>query len=581
MKYIYILLFFITAITSSCKKENLEKSNITLLKLTFWDEFLSKKVDSVKLEVLNSNEVHVLTVTNPQINNLPKNIIKARISKPGFVTQDYTIDFTNRDTLNDNIILKYDKFILDIPQDTLFASASSKKYNFTVKRNTSFSIQKPNWIKIDTTSTSKHAINISISLDQNKGSEHREGEIVFNHNGSRRIVPVFQYRKNKILKAYATVGEELKIQLELADIITQSPQIRKLGDLCLTEIKINKITDKNIDFTSKCVVLTSPLDFKIIINNKSGQDTLDLNVKFYDKVITLNPYVEQINKLYANTDLSNIFYGSDKNNHIGEIDINEFVIKRRIKVPITPNNIVYNAFNKLHYAYGRDNKIRIIDLNSGTILQTFEILADPSSDHPEAPYIYPESLVFNKNGLGLIVTSGIGISGNGLRSIDSKNGHKIQALDNLGHTEGAQLLPNQIDFIINEAHSNEHTIWQVDNNKFTKDLNKYYFLNHKSWVVNQNNDILDFQTKKIITQELPFRALVIDREREVFYGWTGQYSFGKLEIINAQGKIINKINGYLNNHFLTKDYKYLIMESTNGNLYRFPTEIFYQRFSIL
>ncbi|MBD1429819.1 BACON domain-containing protein [Sphingobacterium litopenaei] len=580
MKYIYII-FLIAGIISGCVKDNPEKQNKTLLKLTFWDEFLSRKVDSVKLEIINPNTVHLLTLGNSQVGDLSKNLLKARISKPGFVTQDYTIDFTNRDTLNDNIVLKYDQFILEVPQDSLFASASIKKFNFNVKRNANFNIQKPNWIRVDTTNISKHAINISITATQNHSSENREGEVVFSNNGSRRIIPILQYRKNKITTAYATIGEKLNVQLDLMDAITSSPQISKLGDLCLTEIKINNVKDKSIDFTSGCVVLTNPLDFKIYINNKGGQDTLDLNVKFFDKLITMNPYEEQVSRFYTNTGLSNIFYGYAENNHIGEIDINEFVIKRRFKVPTIPTNIVYNSFNKSNYAYGSDNKIRIIDLNSGTILQTIEVPIDPATDHPENPYNYPASLAFNKNGYGIMVTEAKGMSGNGVKSIDSKNGHKIEVLNELGHTESVQLLPNQIDFLINQAHSNEHSIWHESSKKFTTALNRYYFLGHKSWAVNQNNDLLDFQTKNIITSAFPFRPRVIDREREVFYDWTGYYSFNELAIINSLGKVINKIPGYQSNHFLSKDSKYLIIHASNGNLYRFPTEIFYQRFSVL
>lgn len=565
-----------------CKKsENLEKTNSTYVKLTFWDMFLNAKIDSVSLEILNSNKVHLITQSNPIIRDLPKSIIKARLSKKGYVTKDYVLDLTSRDSINDNIVLSYDKFVLEMPEEKLYASASKNKFTFNVKRNSSFNIQAPNWVRVDTTRISDFQISIIINTTENTGAVQREGEIIFSKDGSRRIVPIMQYRKNRINSATAKVGETLSVHLELMDEIIDAPQIVKLGYHCLTDIKYDKVDGKNIHFTSSCVNLITPLEFKIYVKNKGGQDTLDLSVKFYDKIIKLNPYEEQMSVFYNKIESSNLFYGDKEGGNIGEIDINEFVIKRRFKLPEIPTDIVYNTFNKSYYGLGGDNKIRIIDIPKGTVVQTIEIPIDPKTDHPQYPYIYPGSLVFNKNGFGLMVTGAKGASGNGVRSIDSKNSHKMEVLDDLGHLENVQQLPNQMDFLINEAYSNNHFVFDVNTKKFTHSLHKFYFLRHNSLAINQHNDLVNYDTNKKITYELPYRPSVLDRERELFYGWTGSHSSIYLSVLDFQGRIVNKIPAYQNNFFLTKDSKYLILSSSNGDLYRIPSKIFFERFSVL
>jgi hypothetical protein len=581
MRYVYIIILFAALIVSCKKGGEVEEPKSTYVKLTFWDMFINAKIDSVNLEILNLDKVHLITHANPIVKDLPRTLIKARISKKGYVTKDYTLDFSSRDTLIDNVVLSYDKFILDVPQETLYANSSIKRFSFKVKRNSGFNIQAPSWVKVDTSRISPYEIGITINTTENTGAAHREGEIVFSKGESRRIIPITQYRKNKLHSASAKVGETLSVHLELMDDIVDAPNILKLGYHCLTDIKYEKVDGKNIHFTSSCVNLTTPLEFKIYVKNNGGLDTLDLTVKFYDKVIALNPYEEQMSVFYNKIESPNLFYGAVEAGHIGEIDINEFVIKRRFKLPEIPTDIVYNAYNKSYYALGRDNKIRIIDVPNGVVLQTIEIPVDLKTDHPQYPYIYPGSLVFNKNGYGLMVTGAKGASGNGVRSIDSKNGHKMVVLDDLGHLEDVQQLPNQIDFLINEAHSNYHFIFDVNTKKFTHSLHRFYFLQHKSLAINQHNDLVNYDTNQKISYGLSFRSSVLDKERELWYGWTGYYSSNYLGIMDFQGKILNKIPAYQSNFFLTKDAKYLIFASSNGDLFRIPSKIFHERFSIL
>ncbi|NQD70543.1 hypothetical protein HP439_07410 [Sphingobacterium shayense] len=49
-------------------------------------------------------------------------------SKKGFITIDYKADFGKGDTVNDTTEIAYDDFILDVPQDSLFATKGSKRY---------------------------------------------------------------------------------------------------------------------------------------------------------------------------------------------------------------------------------------------------------------------------------------------------------------------------------------------------------------------------------------------------------------------------------------------------------------------
>jgi hypothetical protein len=294
----YVLFVIITLLVACKKDPNDNLGSKTLLKLSFFDEFTERMLDSVNFTIVETGQVHVITKEKSFIQDLPKGLVQARVSKDGFVMQDYKIDFTNRDTIIDNIVLKYDKFILEIPQDSLFASKTPKKYSFQVKRNAGFSIQTPSWISIDTTNVSKFMIRIDVNIFENSSGTHREGEIQLSHEGSRRIIPVLQYRKNKIRTAYAKVGDMLSMELEMEDNFEGFPSVRKLGDLCLSEIRYDNVEGKSINFTTGCVYLTTPMDFKIFLKNKGGTDTIDLSVKFYDKKIELNPYEEQMNTFF-------------------------------------------------------------------------------------------------------------------------------------------------------------------------------------------------------------------------------------------------------------------------------------------
>jgi hypothetical protein len=326
------------------------------------------------------------------------------------------------------------------------------------------------------------------------------------------------------------------------------------------------------------------MDFKIFLKNKGGTDTIDLSVKFYDKKIELNPYEEQMNTFFPQIVSSDMYYVDNERKRIGVIDVADFAIKNRFTLPVLPRNIVYNSYNMSYYLLSDDDKIRKIDIQNGAILETVTMPIDPIKDHPQYPNIIPKSLVFNKDGFGLVTTGSIGSSGNAFRSFDTKNNNQVDFIFQdmgLTNTEVVSLMPNKVDFLINMAYSNQHMIWNTQQMVLEENLGKFYLLQYKDWAVNQENDLFDFVTKEKIASALPFRPRLIDKTRDLFYGIT--YSNGRTYVTqtNMKGEIINRIPSYEYGIQLSADGKHLLIyDSNRATLYRVNTAILGEKFKV-
>ncbi|TCR08622.1 hypothetical protein EDF66_103169 [Sphingobacterium sp. JUb20] len=580
-----IILLIAVALFFSCKKESVtepEHHAKTLLKLSFYDEFTTNILDSVTFSVTDGNKTYTLTRDNPYVKGLPKGPVQARISKKGFITQDYKIDFTKRDTINDNIILKYDRFILDVPQDSLFASKNRKKFAFEVRRNSGFVIEKPEWVKVDTTAISKFMVKIDVTVLQHDGIQNRNGEIVFKHGESRRIIPVLQYRKNQIVTAYANVNERLSIELDMIDQFEGFPSISKLGDRCLSEIRYELVEGKKINFSTGCVNLLVPMAFKIMVKNKGGLDTLDFNVKFYDKKIDFNENRENY-KYLTQTEPGKLYFSDDKQKKIGIIDIEDFLVEKKLNVAAVANQIVFNGYNKSYYLLSDDDKLRKINMQTGALSDAVTIPVDPINDHPQLPYTIPTSLVFNKNGLGFMVTLGNGISGNGYRTIDTKNNNKIGIPTELHQydTQSADLLPNGVDFFFNTSYNSEYVEWNASSKKVSNFPGRLTVLHYKNWVFDDNNNLIDYNTKQTIASSLPFTSSIIDKSKELLYGWSYKDSQMFISQMDAKGNLIGRIPSYYYEFRLSLDGKYLIVnDEGRGDLYRVNTAVFKGKYKV-
>jgi hypothetical protein len=141
-----------------------------------------------------------------------------------------------------------------------------------------------------------------------------------------------------------------------------------------------------------------------------------------------------------------------------------------------------------YYLLSDDDKIRKIDIQNGAILETVTMPIDPIKDHPQYPNIIPKSLVFNKDGFGLVTTGSIGSSGNAFRSFDTKNNNQVDFIFQdmgLTNTEVVSLMPNKVDFLINMAYSNQHMIWNTQQMVIVYNLGKFYLIQYKYWAFNQ------------------------------------------------------------------------------------------------
>lgn len=579
-----ILFWLVALLLIACNKDDKmtpDTQSKTLLKLVFYDEFASSLLDSVHFSLVNENKTYILTKSNPTIHDLPKGVIEARISKKGFITQDYKVDFSKRDTIKDNIVLSYDDFILDVPQDSLFATNNRKTYSFQVRRNAGFTIDKPEWVRVDTTNISKFSIKIDITILKNVDQMTRKGEIVLSHKKSRRILPVLQYRKNKIVSAYATIAENVSFEMEVADEFEGFPSIYKEGNLCLSEIKYQNVEGKQISFSSGCVTLLRPIDYRIMLKNKGGVDTIHFQLKLYDKKIDLNIYNEQMNTRTIEGSSTHLYYTDSERKTIGIVNISDFTVEKRIKTPVNPKSIVYNPFNKSYYIMSSDDKIRILNMQSNEITGTIIIPKDLVNDHPEAPYVIPSSLQFNQDGLGFLVTIANNHSGNGFRTIETNQNNKVTVVTDLlhKHVHSTGVHPNNKDFYFNDAYSNMHYVWSPSFGKSAELIGRYHVLHHKNWAIDNNNyKLVDYPSKRDLGISIPLYGVALDKEKELFYGWSSYYSQNFLTKLDAKGNQLGRIPAYECEVTLSADGKYLfIYEAGNADLYRVNTDVFTAR----
>ncbi len=569
----------------SCSKDTeIKPQSKTFLKLSFYDEFTSSTLDSVNFSIADQNKTYTFTRNNAVITDLPKGVTLARISKKGFVTQDYKVDFSNRDTIFDNIILAYDDFILDIPQDSLFASHNAKKYSFEVRRNSGFKINKPDWVRIDTTYVSKFNIKIDITFLKNTTLSMRQGEITLSRESSRRIIPIVQLRKNRIAKAFALVNAKATFDLQMEDEFLETPTIEKQDNMCISTITSVNLGNKNMQFSDGCVYLLKQMPYKIILKNKGGLDTVEFKATLYDKMIDLNPYKEQVSSLIDLGSNTHLYYTDSENNTIGVININEFKIEKRIVVPDRPKSLVYNPNNKLTYLLGYDEYLRILNLNTGEIVQTVQIPTDPDHDHPQSPYIIPEFLVFNKDGLGFMVTVGNNISGNGFRMINSKDNNSVGLVPyfHWNHVRNIGLQPNNLDFYFNDDIDNNHYTWSATG-KTESHLGRMRVLGYKNWALNDEGKLIDYATKNPLGVNIMVYPAFFDRNKELFYGWNTYSSQSYLTQMDAKGNVIGRIPSSENQHQMTlsPDGKYVFLYSNyDADLFRINTAIFNSRIQL-
>lgn len=563
----------------ACSKETEimpQQAPKTSLRLTFYDEFAGEQLDSVTFSIVNGNKSYVLTRNNSIINDLPKGIVKARLSKKGFITQDYEVDFSKRDTINDNIVMVYDDFILDVPQDSLFATKSRKTFSFEVRRNAGFTIDKPDWIRVDTTNISKLAIKINVTVLDNSTTEIRQGETIFTNGESRRIIPVTQYRKASINEAYYTVNEVIALDLKMTDEFIGFPTVERIGGLCYSEIKYQNVEGKQIAFTNACVSLLAPMDYKIHVRNKGGLDTVDFQVKLYDKKIDLNEYREQMSNITTLGSSTHLYYLDKERKNLGIINAESFAIEKRINLPVTPKGIVYNPYNKSNYVLSTDEYLRILNLQTNEITDKILIPTDPVNDHPQSPYNIPELLTFNEDGMGFMVTVGDNISGNGFRSVNSRNNNVIEVLPQFQFkaARNSGVLPNKKDFYFNEANSNLHFTWSASTGKSTEEFGSYDIFHYKNWAVSENR-LVDYESKSDLGVELSIYPAVLDTHKLRFYGWSSYYQQYYFTQLDAQGNTLARIPAYQVDFLLSPDGQFLYLyDASNADLYKISTDVF-------
>ncbi|WPL47082.1 BACON domain-containing protein [Sphingobacterium bambusae] len=575
-----VLFAVLAVLLFSCDKDTDVAPNSmpkTLLKLAFFDEFATMPLDSVTFSVPKENKTYTLTQGKSFIEDLPKGIVEARISKKGFVTQDYKVDFSKRDTINDNIVMQYDDFILDVPQDSLFATKNRKSFSFQVRRNAGFKIDRPDWVRVDTSGSSKFSIKIVVTILPNNTQETRQGEIVFTKGGSRRIIPVTQFRKNSVQTAYAKVNDVVSVELEMADEFIGFPRVERLDEYCLAQVTYQNVEGKQIDFSNGCVSTLRPNLYKIYLNNKGGVDTVDFQVTLYDKKIDLNVYREQMSDISALGSSTHLYYLDKERKNLGVIDRETFTIVKRINLPVTPKKMVYNAFNKSYYVLSNDEYLRVLDMQRNEIVETILIPTDPVNDHPQSPYNIPDRLHFNQDGLGFMVTVGDNISGNGYRVVKSQENNKMEVLVEFpfSNTWDSGVLPNKKDFYFNDAYENAHYTWSASTGKSTKEFGRYRILNYKNWAINDDNRLIDYYTKADLGARLSVYPIFLDKNTERFYGWSSSNQQYFLTQLDAKGNVIARIPGYQNDMLLSDDGKYIyIYDAGNADLYQMSTEVF-------
>ena len=363
----------------------------------------------------------------------------------------------------------------------------------------------------------------------------------------------------------------------MADEFIGFPRVERPDNYCIADIKYQNVEGKQIAFTNACVSLLRPMDYKIHVRNKGGLDTVNFQVKLYDKKIDLNEYREQMSNITSLGSSTHLYYLDKERKNIGIINTSTFMIEKRINLPETPKDIVYNPHNKAHYILSNDEYLRVLNMQTNEITAKILIPTDPVNDHPQSPYNIPELLHFNEDGVGFMITVGNNISGNGFRSISSKNNNEIEVLRQFpfNHVRNSGVLPNKKDFYFNDAFESKHYTWSASTGKSTEEVGRYHILNYKNWAVSDEHTLIDYQTKKDLGVRFEITSVLLDKHTERFYGWSYRNHQDFLSQLDIKGNVLASIPAYPVDLLLSDDGKFLYLyEASNADLYRISIDVF-------
>lgn len=527
MQKLYFL-FLVLAMFMSCKKEEVVQTNdkYATLKLQVWDEFKTNALDSVKVVFPELNKSYTLKKGKPYISDLPKQDLKAEISKSGYIDVSKRFDFSKRDTINDNIIMPYDDMILTVPTDSLYASHQSKSFSFTARRNKGFNIIAPDWIRVDTLSEKAFEIKINIRFLQNKTNENRTANIILKNGESKRTIPLFQFRKNRIESVYVELGDISKWEANMIDPLDNIGYIRSTSDYCLSEITGKSLKNKTVSFASGCARIGLGMTYEFVTQNRGGLDTVRFKFNGYDKKIDMHKYHSGIWNLYPLGSNDYIFFTNDAGKRIGTIDLERFEIINDPKVSFDTRNLLFNNYNGSFYLTSTDDKLRRIDVRNGQVLEEIQFTPQPN-DHPQSPYVIPEEVVFNKNGMAFLTLLGNNITGRNVATLDIANKNKFELITGYLYAyyySGLTVMPNGVDFGMKENYRGLFT-WDPIKKVSEFVYDEITILPFQDLAFHEKQ-LINYKTKAAIGQPIQGNYWQSDTKNKLIYAfiWDQQYT---------------------------------------------------------
>lgn len=576
-------IYFLTLLLlfGACKKEDLvdKEPETGVLNFMFWDEFKTKQLDSVRVVISALSKDYLVTRKNPIIRDLPKDKFDLRISKEGFLDVEKSYDMNGRDTIRDNIIMQYDELILTVPTDTLFAGHHKKTFPLVAKRNKGFTIESPEWVMVDTISERPFEISINIRFLANSDDEDRKGELVLKNGGSKRVIPLYQYRRNRIESIFATVANQSTYEVNFRDPLNEVSYITTSGSLCYPTIQSRNLKGRQLTFSAGCAGLHRGIAFHIHTKNRGDMDTLQFRFQGYDAMIDLDEYKQRLWNYKTLGSDKYLYFTDNENKRIGTIDLDKFEIVRSKTYNFVTRFLAFNPHNQSIYVTSTDNKIRRIDSQNGQVLEdiAIPILSD---DHPSYPRNIPEEIQFNKNGFGLFTAIGNNNSGSNLYYLDTKKNNEIRQVD--GYTSAyyyskLTLMHNEVDFGMDQNQGSFYS-WSPGSGQF-----KYYGM-YMSIFPYGNLALRYTKLANIATDEdigdLHSHVVQFDRKNKVIYAmvqdlqrstWIAQYDLNARELYRIPMPYPDYSGGWL----VSGDGRYIIYyDYYNNRLLRFSTDYF-------